>query len=969
MPQFLTTLLALSLIGTGWAGMQAQSQNPENPLLSHSHQLILSGKRSGEGYFDATGRYLIFQSEREPENPFFQMYLLDFESGDLHRVSPGQGKTTCGWIHPDGQHLLYSSTQDDPAALQKQKSELELRASGKARRYSWDYDPQYEIYQTDLDGSHPVNLTHSLGYDAEGSYSPDGSKIVFASNRSAYDHPLSPEEAKRLKENPSYFMELYLMNRDGSGLKQLTHAKGYDGGPFFSPDGQRIVFRHFNETGDKAEIWSMKLDGSDARQLTHLGVMSWAPYYHPSGEYIIFATNLHGFANFELYMVDVNGQHEPVRVTNSEGFDGLPVFSPDGHKLVWTSSRTSDHSSQLFMADWNHAAARHLLGLDQRDTSPQAQTTSQEAPESADLYQTSPQISAADIEKRVRYLASDRLDGRLTGSPGAALATAYAAQVFQNLGLKPAGDHGSYLQAFQFTAGVELGPHNRVRSGSRELTFKQDWQPLIFSASGQFDPAELVFAGYGLKAPEHEDFDGYDSYFHLDVKDKWVVVLRYWPENVDEKTLHELKRYAGLRYKAMIAREKGAKGLIVVSGPTSPDQKNLIPFKSRTAPGTVSIPALSLSNAKLEQWFQDQGQDLTAVQKRLDQGERVQGFDLGKKLSAEIDLQKIEKTGHNVLARLEVPGAKQTVVVGAHMDHLGHGGNGNSLARGAQVGKIHYGADDNASGSAGVMEIAEALSQDKKSQKKLKQNLLFALWSGEELGLLGSAHFVDAYQPEAFKAKYSAYLNMDMVGRLNKALVLQGIGSSPVWKGLLEKDNLLLGLPLVLQDTAYLPTDSTSFYVKGIPALSAFTGAHSDYHTPGDTADKLNYPGAAQIVQLIEKLTLDLASRSQAPEYRKQAPPKQGSGRGLRVYLGTIPDYTSGDLKGVKLSGVSSGGPAAQAGLQGGDIIIELNGKKIENIYDYTYALDELKIGKATQIVIIRQGKELKLQITPGSRS
>jgi len=963
MPQILATLLAASLIGTGWFGMQAQAQNPESKLLSNTRQLILSGKRSGEGYFGPEGRYMIFQSERDPENPFFQMYLLDFENGELNKVSPGHGKTTCGWVHPGQKHLMFSSTHDDPEALKKQTQELELRASGKQKRYSWDYDPNYEIYETDLKGQNPINLTKTLGYDAEGAYSPDGKQIVFASNRSAYQGKLSQADVERLKIDPAYFMDLYIMNRDGTNLRKLTHVKGYDGGPFFSPNGQRIVFRRFNEAGDKAEIWTMKIDGSDQKQITHLGVMSWAPFYHPSGEYLMFATNKHGFGNFELYLVDTEGKKEPVRVTHTDGFDGLPVFTPDGNKLTWTSSRTTEKGSQLFMTQWNHEQARVLLGLDSQGTD---QTIEPSKTTQQPNLETSPKISAEDIEKRVRYLASEEMAGRMTGSPGEKLATEYAAQVFKKLGLKPAGDKGSYFQNFTFTAGVELGEKNKLKAAGQDLKLSKDWQPLIFSESGSYSPSDMVFAGYGLKAPESKDFEGYDSYYHLDVKDKWVVVLRYWPENTDEKTLRELKRYAGLRYKAMIARNQGAKGLIVVSGPKSPDKKDLIPFQSKTAPGTVSIPALSISNANMNQWFKDSGKDLATIQTQLDQGKIVQGFTLKPKLDTQIDLHKIEKTGRNVLAQLTTKGADKTLVVGAHLDHLGQGHNGNSLARGEQSGKIHHGADDNASGSAGVLEIAESLVNKK---NKLKQNVLFALWSGEEIGLLGSNHFVEQYSKKDFPNTFSAYLNMDMIGRLDKALVVQGIGSSPVWSKLLEKHNLMLGLPLVLQKTAYLPTDSTSFYIKGVPALSAFTGAHSDYHTPDDTADKLNYPGTAQITTLVEKLVQDLASNKKAPEYKKQTPPKKGSGRGLRIYLGTIPDYASGDLKGVKLSGVSNGGPAEKAGLQAGDTIIELNGKKIENIYDYTYALDSLKIGQNTQIVILRKGKKLTLQLTPGSRN
>lgn len=941
------------------------SDSGEARLLSETRQLIFAGKRSGEGYFSAGGQQLIFQSEREADNPFFQIYLLDLLSGKTRRVSTGTGKSTCAWLHPDGQRALYASTHHDPQSKTLQKAELDFRASGQQRRYSWDYDPQYEIYQQDLNSDQAINLTRSLGYDAEGAYSPDGRQIVFASNRAAYSRQLSPAEAQRLERDPAYFMDLYIMNSDGSQVRQLTRSPGYDGGPFFSADGKKITWRRFSEKGDTAEIYTMNSDGSDQRQITRLGVMSWAPYFHPSGDYLIFGTNKHGYANFELYIVDAAGQKEPVRVTHTEGFDSLPVFSPDGQQLVWTSGRTADGASQLFSARWNDSAARELLGLPPAAAQPAALPKAPPAP--ADPFATETAISAADLSTRVHHLAAAEMAGRGTGTPGEARATAYAAEVFKRLGLQPAGDKGSYFQSFEFTAGVSLSGSNTLQAGKQSARLKSDWQPLVFSESGRFDPAEVIFAGYGLRAPANGDFKGYDSYVHLDVKDKWVLVLRYWPENVSEAEQKELKRYADLRYKAMIAREQGARGLLVVSGPNSPDQKSLIPFDGQRAPGTVSIPALSLSNALVSPWFAETGQDLKALQQRLDAGEALGGIKLPVSLSAEVSLQKIRQQGRNVLALLPAKGAERTLVIGAHLDHLGTGTSSSSLARQTSADVIHYGADDNASGSAGVLEIAEQLSQQPATERK--QNLLFALWSGEEIGLLGASHFVEQYSEESFKKQFSAYLNMDMIGRYEKALVVQGVGSSPAWKALLEEQNVPVGLPLVLQESAYLPTDATPFYVKGLPALSFFTGAHSDYHTPGDTADKLNYPATARIVTLMQRLATALAKQSEAPAYQKQAPPQQSQSRGLRVYLGTIPDYASDDLKGVKVSGATAGSPAEKAGLQSGDVIVQLGDKTIENIYDYTYAIDSLQIGKPVKLVILRQGQRLELQLTPGSRN
>lgn len=380
-------------------------------LLNNVRQLTFEGRRSGEGYFNASGDRMIFQSEREPDNPFFQIYCLNLKTGDVNRISNGRGKTTCAWIHPSNNRVLFASTHDDPEALKKQQNEVAFRKSGKSRRYSWDFDEHFEIYETSMTGGPYRNLTNAIGYDAEGSYSPDGEWIAFASNRHAYSTPLSPKDRDRLNTDASYFLEIYLMRSGGSDLRRLTHSPGYDGGPFFSPDGKKLCWRRFSPDGSTAEIWTMSVDGSDARQITHLGAMSWAPYFHPSGEYLIFTTNLHGFSNFELYMVDAMGRGDPVRVTTQAGFDGLPVFHPNGDQLAWTSNRSGDETSQIFLADFDDARARELLKLG--GDSDEAIASSDSSDTTSEL---SPAIRAADIA----YLSAklDRQPARPQGESG-----------------------------------------------------------------------------------------------------------------------------------------------------------------------------------------------------------------------------------------------------------------------------------------------------------------------------------------------------------------------------------------------------------------------------------------------------------------------------------------------------------------------------------------------------------------------
>ncbi len=1069
------------------AQSEPTAEDAEAKLLTGMVQLTFEGKRSGEGYFNHDGSEMVFQSERLTTNPFYQIYTLNFETGQTTPVSSGSGKTTCAWLHPDGSRVLYASTEHDPAAKQKQTDELAFRESGETRRYSWDYDGTYDLVALDRNTKTTTRLTTERGYDAEASYSPDGKWIAFASNRTGYTESLTPEQQKKFKTDPAYMMELYIMKSDGSKVKRLTNTPGYDGGPFFSPDGKRICWRRFSENGLTAEIFTMNVDGTDQRQLTKMNVMSWAPFYHPSGRYIVFTTNKHGFGNFELYLVDSAGNSPPVRVTHTDGFDGLASFTPDGESLTWTSTRNSKKQSQIFLADWNHEAAIKSLGLSPTlrievssgDRTDSHQASAKNAATAAVLAAdaASDDFEDIDIIRHVDYLCRKELGGRMTGSVGEKKATAYVAAYMDHLGIQPAGDDGTYFQTFSFPNGAKLGVQNHLhwtespQEASKGRAVEQaDFTPLTFSATTDVASAEVVFAGYGIVAPKTAKHEEYDSYVHLDVKDKWVMVFRFVPEDLTPEQRQHFKFYSGLRKKAFHARKNGAIGLIVVSGPTSQVKNQLVPLRNDFAPTGSSIAAISITDALAEQWLTAAGKDLAELQKKFDSGEPAMGFDLlNIKVSAHLEVEKIVGTGRNVVGRLqfgESP-SEEVIVVGAHIDHLGTGKTATSLAKESEQQQVHVGADDNASGVAAMLEIAEFMAALKqKDAQPFRRDILFAGWSGEELGLHGSRHFTETRvsgteSPEseaedempasphdftitidangslelngeattldeieknvAFMGKNSpefpvlvhaarvvkaehliqvmelankhgltnlkvkmiavgeaeqntntlnvvAALNMDMVGRMEDKLVLQGIGSSPWWAKSIEGKNAVVGLPITLSEDTDLPTDATSFYQAGVPILSAFTGSHTDYHTPRDTPEKLNYPAAAKISKLMGLITLQLATAPLPPKYVKQSSkPKQETRGGVRAYLGTVPSYGD-DVVGVKLSDVTKGAPAEVAGVKGGDIIVGLAGQKIENIYDYTAAIDGLKINQETTIAVTREGKRLELKILPKSR-
>jgi hypothetical protein len=583
-----------------------------------------------------------------------------------------------------------------------------------------------------------------------------------------------------------------------------------------------------------------------------------------------------------------------------------------------------------------------------------------------------PAAAQTRTKAHVQALASPKLEGRLAGSTGERLAADYITRELARIGAKPLPGQKDYFQSFDFTAGSkDAGSRLTVtKSGGAPRAFEttEQVQALSFSDSAEVT-GEVVFAGYGLVVPESQNF-GYDSYAGLDVKDKVVLVLRYFPEDADTRTRVILARYSDLRYKAMAARQRGAKAMLVVTGPRSPNAGETVPMTFDTALAGSGIVAASINGAAADEILAAAGKRLEDVQKELDSGNpHVAGFAIpGVTVTVRAAVARETQTARNIVGYLPATSPttgveKPWVALGAHYDHLGRGSAGNSLARKEEIGQVHHGADDNASGTAAVLAAGEMLSKSPR-----RRNVILAFWSGEEIGLLGSAAYVN--NPPVPVGELAAYLNFDMVGRMvDNKLTVQATGTSPVWPRIIEQANVAAGFDLVLQEDPYQPTDVASFNTAGVPCLTFFTNTHVDYHRPSDTADKINYEDLDRVVEFAVAIVKRVGDTPEAPQFTKvEQQAETGAGRaGVRVFTGTIPDYAT-NVKGLLLGGVIGGGPAEQAGLQKGDVILEINGQTIANIYDYTYALETLKIGEPVKVIYMRGTERRETTLTPAAR-
>jgi len=572
-----------------------------------------------------------------------------------------------------------------------------------------------------------------------------------------------------------------------------------------------------------------------------------------------------------------------------------------------------------------------------------------------------PEVTPGELREIIQYLASDSLGGRRTGTPENDMAGRWIADRFAGLGLTPAGDNGTYFQKFPFVAGAKPGPDNSlsISLGERKLSFILDdnFRTLAFSTDTSLS-APLVFVGYGIT----DTAQSYDDYAGQDVNGKIAVILRYSPGG--DSPHSAFAERSSLRAKIFNAREHGAAGAILVTGPVDSETPQLVPFSFDQGFSSSGIPVVSITWEGLNELFIPAGKSLKTVQEGINGETKPNSFTLGATATMVTSIEKIMSESSNIVGKIEGydPSLKdEYIVLGAHYDHLGMGGQG-SLA--PDTVAVHHGADDNASGSAGLIEAAGNLAAEKGG---LRRSVLCIAFSGEEEGLLGSSYFVN--HPTVPLASIKTMINMDMIGRIkDRKLVIEGVGTSPGFEEMVTKFNSDSTFDLSLKPGGYGPSDHSSFYGKDIPTLFFFTNLHSDYHRPSDTWDKINYEGETEVVQLVLKIARELDNKAEAPLFsRVVSSVPQGDSRPMRVRLGVIPDYAE-DVAGLKINGTQPDSPAEQGGLMAGDIIVKFGEKTIANIYDFTYVLQEHKPGDVVAVDVLRGEKTVTLTVTLGGR-
>lgn len=566
--------------------------------------------------------------------------------------------------------------------------------------------------------------------------------------------------------------------------------------------------------------------------------------------------------------------------------------------------------------------------------------------------QSNSEITTDDLRYHIGLLASDSLAGRYPGTPGGKQAENYIAGKFSEAGLKMLYSNG--CQEFKVVTDVRPGKNNKLQFDDFTAVMGKDFTPLSFSTTGTLK-APVVFAGYGFDI--NLDSLRWNDYAGIDVNGKWVMVLRGDPEPDNSQSL--FIDFESERVKALTAKDKGARGVIFVTPENLEKQDILMHVQYDRTPANAGIMVLNITRGMADHMLASMNDSIGSVVDRIKSNHKPSPMYMPVILDAATEIEMLEATTANIAGM--IPGidplmAEEYIVIGAHHDHLGMGGPG-SGSRQPDTIAVHNGADDNASGTAGIIELAQKLSANR---QLLKRPVIVVAFAGEEMGLLGSKEFVK--NPPVPLNRIKAMINLDMIGRFNtetNTISIGGTGTS------VETDTIisLLGqnrpFKIGRSSDGYGPSDHASFYSENIPVFYFTSGAHEDYHTPLDDASKINYPGTVEILDMVYDLAIELSGRKEALTFR-EAGSKQGVryGRNLKVTLGIVPDMVSSENDGLGVDGVRKGGPAEKAGLKKGDKIVTLDGQSVTNIYDYMARLSKLKPGQVTSVEILREGKK-----------
>lgn len=557
-------------------------------------------------------------------------------------------------------------------------------------------------------------------------------------------------------------------------------------------------------------------------------------------------------------------------------------------------------------------------------------------------------ITSAELDRHISYLASDELAGRLTGSAGDSLAATYIRKQLSLYGLEPLASEG--FQHFSVTTEVEASSANSLEWNDRKYEAGKEFTTVAISENGSAE-GEVVFCGYGFNISS--DTLVWNDYEGVDVNGKWVMVLRADPDV--ENNASPFAAVSSDRYKAITARDMGAAGIIFVSGVKYDPADEFEPLRNAEMP--AGIPAVRVKRAVASQILEGTGSTIEEKETLLNELRKPHSFTTGVSVRATTELIRKSTPTRNVVMML--PGSdpelkNEYVIIGAHYDHLGMGGPGSS-SRATDTVAVHYGADDNASGVALMIELAGKFAGTPGSNAR---SLVFIAFSGEEMGLLGAGSFVE--NPPIDLKSANAMVNLDMVGRLKDTRVLQvgGAGTAEGLRSIITGNNDSTILRLAVSDEGYGPSDHSAFYGKDIPVIFVSTGAHLDYHTPSDRPELINYDGMLAISDYLYNVIHTLAGNNERLTFR-EAGPKDGGSRGTRrkgITFGIMPDFAGNVTDGLRADFVTPGKPAAIGGMKRGDIIKAINGKPVKNIEDYMFRLNQLKQGETVSVEVEREG-------------